>query len=88
MRFAGRLLSVHRVKRNQLENVDGLQAKLFGDPQHSVVSNKPEVFLPQMQQWHGRASAVLRRIPPDGLIHFPLQLSGNRRVRRVCHFKN
>jgi hypothetical protein len=29
------------------------------------------VFLPQMQQWHRRASSMIGRIMADRLIHFP-----------------
>src|SRR6266516_6958265 len=58
MGFARRVLSKHRIEGNKLENIDRLQAELFRDPQYSLVANEPEMFLPQMQQRHGRASLV------------------------------
>src|SRR6266478_6733583 len=68
MGLARRVLPKHRVEGDQLENIDRLQAELFRDPQHSLVANEPEKFLPQMQQWHGRASLVSARIASDRLI--------------------
>ena len=85
--FARRLLSKHRVEGDQLENIDWLQAELFRDSCHGLVADEPEVFLPQMQQRHGRASPVIARITRDRFIHFPLQLGGNPYARRVCHLE-
>src|SRR5207253_3367530 len=62
MRFAGRMLAEHWIKRDQLENVDRLKAEFFRDPEGGVIADEPELFLPQMQQRHRRASTVLARI--------------------------
>ena len=79
----GRRLPKHRIERDQLENVDRLEPELGRDPGHSFIADETEMFLPQMQQRHRRAALVLRRIMPDRFIHFPLQLGGNTRARRV-----
>src|SRR5579885_275160 len=49
MRFAGRLAAKHEVEGHQLQDVDRLQAELLCDPEHRLVADKAEVFLPQMQ---------------------------------------
>src|SRR6266545_3340583 len=48
MRFSCRLLAKHRIKRNQLEDVDRLQTEFRSNPEHAVVADKSEVFLPQV----------------------------------------
>ena len=83
MRFAGRFLTKHRIKGDQLENVNRLEPKLCCDPGYGVIADETEVFLPQMKQWHRRAAPVLVRVARDRRIHFPLQLGGDTRVRRV-----
>ncbi len=59
MRFSGSLLAEHWIKRDYLENVDWLEAELFRNPEDAIVADEPEVFLPQMQERHCRASTVL-----------------------------
>src|SRR5438034_4333106 len=49
MSFASRFLAKHWIKRDHLKNVDGLQTKLASYPQHGLVADEPEVFLPQVQ---------------------------------------
>ena len=83
MRFARGLLAKHRIKRDKLENVDRLQAEFCRYPFHSSVADESEVFLPQMQQRHRRASPVILWITRDRFIHFPLQLGGNVCARRI-----
>ena len=85
MRFPGRMLAEHWIKRDHLENIDRLQAELFRDPEDGFVADEPEVFLPQMQQRHRRASTVFARITRNRIVHFPLQFGGNLDARRVCH---
>jgi hypothetical protein len=85
MRFPGRMLAEHGVKSDQLENVDRLEAEFFRDPEGGFVADEPEVFLPQVQEWHRRASTVLARITRDRVVHSPLQFGGNLDARPVCH---
>jgi hypothetical protein len=85
MRFPGRMLAEHWVKSHYFENVDRLEAEFFRDPGDGFVADEPEVFLPQMQKRHRRASTVFAWITRNRLIHFPLQLGGNLDARRVCH---
>ena len=85
MRFPGRMLAEHWIKRDHLENVDRLQAEFFRDPEDGFVADEPEVFLPQMQERHRRASTVLGRITRNRDVHFSLQFGGNLDARRVCH---
>ena len=85
MRFPGRMLAEHWIKRDHLENVDRLEAEFFRDPEDGFVADEPEVFLPQMQERHRRASTVFARITRNRLVHFPLQFGGNLDARRVCH---
>src|SRR5262245_226371 len=73
MRFPGRMLAKHWVKRDHLENVDRLEAEFFCDPENGFVGDKPEVFLPQMQERHHRAATVLARIMCNRVVHSPLQ---------------
>jgi hypothetical protein len=85
MRFPGRMLAEHWIKSDHLENVDRLEAEFLRDPEDGFVADEPEVFLPQMQERHRRASTVFARITRYRLIHFPLQFGGNLDARRVCH---
>jgi hypothetical protein len=85
MRFPGRMLAEHWIKRHHLENVDGLKAELFCDPKDGIVTDEAEVFLPQMQEGHRRASTVLVGVTRNRRFHFSLQFSGNLDGRRVCH---
>ena len=86
--FAGAFFAQHRIKRDQLENVDRLKPELGRDPSHRVVVNEIEMFLPKMQQRQRRAPFFIGRIMADGFIHFSLQLGGNACARRVHGQKN
>ena len=70
--FSGGLLAIHRVKRDQLQDVDRLQPEFGRNPIHAFIADESEMFLPQMQQRHGRASLSIRRIALDRFAHFPL----------------
>ena len=85
MRFPGRMLAEHWIKRDHLENVDRLQAEFFRDPESGFVADEPEVFLPQMQERHRRTTTVLARITRNRRVHSLLQFGGNLDARRVCH---
>src|SRR5262245_46312860 len=85
VRFPGRMLAKHWVKRHHFENVDRLEAELFRDPEDGFVADEPEVFLPQMQKRHYRAAAVLTRIAHNRVVHSPLQFGWNLDARRGCH---
>src|SRR5262249_30015147 len=85
MGFAGRLLAKHRIKRYQLEDIDRLQPQPFRDPYGGFVADDPEMFLPQMQERHRRASMVLTRITRDRVVHLPLQFGRNLDARPSCH---
>src|SRR6202030_3762297 len=58
VRTAGGFEAEHRIKRNELENIDRLQIQLGRDPVDDLVVDKVEVVLPQMQQRHGGGSAA------------------------------
>src|SRR5437868_2870723 len=75
--FARAFLAQHRIKRDQLEDVDRLKSELGRDPRHRIVVNQSEMFLPKMQQRQRGASFLIGRIMPDGFIYFSLQLGGN-----------
>ena len=85
MRLPGRMLAEHWIKRDHFENVDRLQAEFFRDPEDGFVADEPEVFLPQMQERHRRASTMLARITRNRIVHFAHQFGGNLDARRVCH---
>src|ERR1700747_3480095 len=76
MLFPGRMLAKHWIERDHLENVDRLQAEFFRDPENGFVADEPEVFLPQMQERHRRASTLLARITRNRVVHSPLQIRG------------
>src|SRR4030095_10732068 len=46
----------HRIERNELEDVYRLQLELRCDPLDGLVTDEPEVFLPEMEQWESRRS--------------------------------
>jgi hypothetical protein len=85
MRFPSRMLAKHWIKSDHLENVDRLKAELFRDPKDGFVADKPEVFLPQMQERHRRASTVLARVTGNRVVHFLLQFGWNLDARRLRH---
>src|SRR5262249_7659130 len=87
VRFSSASLAQHRIKRDQLENVDWLEPELLRDPGHSVIVNEAEVFLPKVEQRQRRTPLVIARISRDRFIHFSLQLGRNVCARRV-HTKN
>jgi hypothetical protein len=72
VRLARGFLTKHRVKGDQLENVNRLEAQLRRDPDYRVIGDETEVFLPQMKQRHGRAPLMFVRVARDCRIHFPL----------------
>ena len=61
----------------------GCKPELRRDPVHAVIADEAEMFLPKMQQRHGGAAFAIGRIARDRFVHFPLQLGGNVRARRV-----
>ena len=79
------MLAEHWIKRDHLENVDRLDAEFFRDPEDGFIADEPEVFLPQMQKRHHRATTMVAWITRNRRVRCPLQLSGNLDARRVCH---
>ena len=61
---SGRLLPEHRIKSDQLENVDRLETEFRRNPVYAFVADVSEMFLPEMQQGHGCASFAAR--PDNG----------------------
>src|SRR5439155_19047721 len=47
--FAGALLAQHRIKRDQLENVDRLETELGRDPGYGFIVDEIKMFLPKME---------------------------------------
>jgi hypothetical protein len=72
VRLARGFRTKHRVKGDQLENVNRLEAELRGDPDYCFIADETEMFLPQMEQRHCRAPLMIVRISRDRRIHFPL----------------
>jgi hypothetical protein len=85
MRFSGGVLAKHWIKRDQLENVDRLEVKFFRGQEDGFVADESKVFLPQVQEWHRRASTMVVRVTRDRRVHSLLQFGGNLDARRVCH---
>jgi hypothetical protein len=72
VRLASGFLTKHRVKADQLENVNRLEAQLRRDPDYRFIADETEMFLPQMEQRHRRAPLMIVWISRDCRIHFPL----------------
>ena len=83
MLAAGRLLTKHRVEGDQLEDVNWIESQLGRNPVHPFIADETEVFLPQMEQGHGRTALTIDGITSYRLLHVPLQLGGNVCARRV-----
>jgi hypothetical protein len=72
MSASGGLSPIHRIKCNQLKDIDWLELKAARDQFNRVVADESEVFLPEMQQRHGSAPSLIGRILRDRLVKFPL----------------
>src|SRR6185503_9809357 len=66
--FAGGLLAEHGIKRDELENIDGLQLELAGGPLHGFGGNPAEMVLDGVQYHEGGAPLLLGRITQQDLI--------------------
>src|SRR6266478_8920588 len=51
VRFTRAFLAQHRIKSDQLEDVDRLQPELGGDPVHRFVPDETITLLPERQEW-------------------------------------
>jgi hypothetical protein len=72
VRFAGAFLAQHRIKRDQLENVNRLQLELLRDPRHRVIADESKMFLPKVKQRQRGTSLVGARVTRDRRVHISL----------------
>src|SRR5688572_1872547 len=75
--LACRLLAEHRIERDELVNVDRLQAELLRGPLDGLLREPAEVFLQRVQQHQRRAPLLVRRIMRDEFVDLGFELAGN-----------
>ena len=81
--LAARFGREHRVKRNQLPDVDRLQAELGRGPLDLLLAELAELFLQEMQEPQHCRPFVLRRVVRDDLVDVLLEFCWNIK----CHGK-
>src|SRR4051812_47144224 len=76
VRLAGRVPAEHRIKRDELENVDRLKIEPGGDPLDRFIRDVPELLLPEVEQGK-RGGSLARRVVRNGFVDLREEFSWN-----------